>query len=54
VEAVLKVRSAPEKEILDLIGFFTADEYFDILKFIDSIFMKKNFPRLSALLQNLI
>lgn len=32
---------------------FSANEYFDLLDFINKSFLKAKFPRLSALLQNL-
>ena len=54
IEEVLKLSQPPKKEIIELTAFFTGDEYFELLSFINSAYMKKNFPRLGALLQNLI
>lgn len=54
VDDILKVASPPSTEILDKLGYCSGDEYFELLTFIDDSFMKKNFPRLSALLQNLV
>lgn len=54
VAAVLNVTSPPNNEILDKLGYFSGDEYFELLDFINATFMRKNFPRLNALLQNLV
>jgi hypothetical protein len=44
----------PNAQTLDLIENFTGDEYFRLLDFINATYIKDNFPRLSALLQNLV
>lgn len=54
IEAVLNVTAPPNLEILDKLDHFSGDEYFDLLEFINSSFIKAKFPRLSALLQNLV
>ena len=48
------MRDAPKKGVLEQMEKFSGDEYFQLLSFIDQSYMKKAFPRLSALLQNLV
>jgi len=39
--------------LLETLVTFSGDDYFKLIGFVDDFYMKKNFPRLSALLQNL-
>lgn len=54
VLAILNITSPPNKEKLELLENLSPDEYFKLLDIINADFIKKNFPRLSALLQNLV
>jgi hypothetical protein len=54
VNAVLSLTAAPSTQMLDLIEYFNGDEYFKLLHYINDQLIRQNFPRLSALLQNLV
>ena len=54
IEGILKLTNSPNLDTLFKLESLTGDEYFQLLKRIDSTFIKAKFPRLSALLQNLI
>lgn len=54
VADVLALKAAPNTQTLDQIEFFNGDEYFKLLHFINDSLIRQNFPRLSALLQNLV
>lgn len=51
---MLNLKAAPKPAILDQIEYFNGDEYFKLLAFINDTLIRQNFPRLSALLQNLV
>jgi hypothetical protein len=53
-EDILTNGTAPKYEIIDKMTTFTKDEYFELLQSLNSVYMKAKFPRLSALLQNLV
>ena len=48
------MKNKPEESILEKLGGLSQEDYFELLRYIDKIFIKENFSRLSALLQNLI
>ena len=54
VSAILTLKSPPHTPTLDQAEFFTGDEYFKLLEFINLSYIREHFPRLSALLQNLV
>mgnify|MGYP000675202672 CR=1 FL=1 len=49
----MEEKGAPEPNYTG-IQYLTGDEYFALLNEVDKKYMKVNFPRLSALLQNLV
>lgn len=51
---MLSLKAAPKPATLDQIEYFNGDEYFKLLAFINDTLIRQNFPRLSALLQNLV
>jgi hypothetical protein len=51
---VLGLTAAPITATLDQIEYLNGDEYFKLLAFINDTLIRQNFPRLSALLQNLV
>ncbi len=54
IEDILIKNAAVDKNVIAQLQIFNGDDYFRLLEEINDFFIKKKYPRLSALLQNLI